>query len=321
MRATLHPILVSVVGVMTLIGFCLPAGAQSVRIDGGVVSRNTFGFYWETRLEPPTPGLGDAFSTRTSDGPGAIHRIMIDRARRVYFGYDVVVEPLPEANTYRVTFQQLVATPEFAQRFPEIASGWTRLPAPAFPKAQTIRSGNVLALNLLANSATGQKIVDYVTVQEPTLRFDGFRIIPVREFAFAPGPPRDFRVDDGELRIESPRLTVNGTLDDSSVRREDTVAGAVVWLYVGNRGRYYLSLLPRPELGFRKAGEVRGSSLSFTIGNDTFTLSAAGRIAPGQAAFNLYVLHDPAWRPTYANANLSAFNMGAADRAESLIRK
>jgi hypothetical protein len=320
MNAIPRAVLAASVGLAAVLGLCVPAGAQSVRIDGGVVSRNTFGFYWETRLEPPTPGLGDAFSTMTTDGPGAIHRIMVDRARRVYFGYDVVVEPLPEANTYRVTFQQLGATPELAKRFPETATGWTRLPAPAFPAAQTIRSGDVLALNLLTNGATGQKIVDYVTVQEPTWRFDGFRKIPDREFAFAPGPPRDFRAEDAELRIGAPRLTVNGKLDESSVKREDTVAGAIVWLYVGNRGRYYLSLMPHPELRFRKAGEVRGSSLSFTVGTDTFMLSAAGRIAPGQAAFNLYVLHDPAWRPTYANANLSAFNMGTADRAQ-LIRK
>ena len=55
---------------------------------------------------------------------------------------------------------------------------------------------------------------------------------------------------------------------------------AVVWLYVGNRGRYYLSLLPHPKLGFRKAGEVRGSSLSFTIGSDTLTLSSASPDRP-----------------------------------------
>jgi hypothetical protein len=322
MKAIQRAVFVASVGLMTWLALCVPAGAQSVRIDGGVVSRSTFGFYWETRLEPPVPGLGNDFSTSTTDGPGAIHRIMVDRARRVYFGYDVVVEPLPEANTYRVAFQQLVTTPELAKRLPkDTATGWAQLPAPAFPAAQTIRGGDVLALNLLTNGATGQKIVDYVTVQEPTGKFDGFQKIPAREFAFAPGSPRDFRADDAELRIVSPRLTVNGKLDESSVRRYDTVAGAVVWLYVGNRGRYYLSLMPHPELGFRKVGEVRGSSLSFTIGADTFTLSSAGRIAPGQAPFNLYVLHDPAWRPTYANANLSAFNMGAADRADSLIRK
>jgi hypothetical protein len=321
MRAIQHAGLVAVVGVV-MIGLSVPAGAQSVRIDGGVVSRSTFGFYWETRLEPPVPGLGDGFSTWTIDGPGAVHRIMVDRNRRVVFGYDVVVEPLPEANTYRVAFQQVVTTPEVLKRFPaEAGAGWTQLPTPVFPAAQSIHGGDVLALNLLTNGATGQKIVDYVTVQEPARKFDGFQKIPEREFAFAPGAPRDFRADDAELRIVSPRLSVNGKLDQSSVRRYDAVSGAVVWIYVGNRGRYYLSLMPHPELGFRKIGEVRGSSLSFTVGNDTFTLSSASGIAPGQAPFNLYVLHDPSWRPTYPNANLSAFNMGSADRAESLIRK
>ena len=174
----------------------VPADAQSLRIDGGVVSRNTFGFYWETRLEPPEPGLGDDFSTKTTDGPGAgaIHRIMVDRARRVYFGYDVVVEPLPEGNTYRVTLSAARDDTRDREAIPGgHATGWTQLPAPAFPAAQTIRGGDVLALTLLTHGATGQKIVDYVTVQEPAKEFDGFQRIPDREFAFAPGPPRDFR--------------------------------------------------------------------------------------------------------------------------------
>jgi hypothetical protein len=66
---------------------------------------------------------------------------------------------------------------------------------------------------------------------------------------------------------------------------------------------------------------VRGSSLTFNVGSERFTINAAGRIAPGQAAFNLYVLHDPTWRPTYPSANLDAYILGAADRAEYLVRR
>jgi len=314
-------------GLVAVIGLCLPVFAQSSRIGGGAVSRSTFGFYWETRLEPPTPGLADSFGTVTTDGPEIINRIMLDRSRRMYFGYDVLVEVLPATNTYRVTFQQLVMTPELAQRIRlDNPSGWTLLPAPGFPAPQTIRGGDVLALNLLTNNATGQKIVDYVTVQEPAHKWvtrDSFQDIriPDREFRFATGSPRDFRADDAELRILEPRLSINGKLDESTIERHGDAAGAVVWFYVGKRGRYIISLTPHAELGFRKAGEVRGTSLGFTIGNDTFTLSSGSRIAPGQAPFNLYVLHDPAWRPNYPNANLSAFIMGGADRAEWLVRK
>jgi hypothetical protein len=309
---------------ITIAGFGRTLPAQSSRIDGGTVSQSKFGFYWETRLEPPTPPLADSISTAIAHEPGVIHRLLLDRARRVYVGYDAIVEPLSEPNTYRVTFRRLVMTPELAKQvLGESLSTWSQLPTPGWnpntPK--TVKGGEVLQLNLLVNTATSQRVVDYVTLQEPSQQFRGFQRIPERKFTYAPGPSRDFRADDAELTIESPRLSINGKLDESSARRYDEVSGSVVWIATGKRGRYILSLIPHPKLGFRKAGEVRGSSLSFVMGSDTFTLNTGGRIAPGQASFSLYVLHDPEWRPTYPDADLSAFFMGAADRPETLLRK
>lgn len=303
------------------ISLSAPGLAQSVRIDGGVVSRTTLGFYWETRLEPPKPELTDVFGTATNDASGLIHRVLWDRSHRIYVGYDVLVESLQETNTYRITFQALAMTPELAKRSFVDSSGWTQLPMPGFPAPKTVTMGQVLVLNLLTNNTTGQKIVDYVTIQEPSGGFRGFEHVPTREFSFATGSPRDFRTEDAELRIREPRLSVNGKIDESTVNGRGDAAGAIVWFYASKRGRYLLSLTPRTELGFKKAGEIRGTSLTFSVGQDTFTLSSGVRIAPGQSAFNLYVLHDPAWRPTHPNANLSAFTMGAADRAELLIRK
>jgi hypothetical protein len=325
-------------GLVVCIGFvaalvtCLPAVAQSSRIDGGFVTleaRTTerFGFYWETRLDPSTPPLADTFSTGTANSDGVVHRVLFDRSRRMYVGYDVVVTRLSEANTFRVTFKELTMTPELSRQFLGSApSDWTPLRTPGWglPAPAEIRGGDVLELTLLRNDATSQRVVDYVTVQEPGPNPNaGFRLqgqIPEREFSFAPGAPRDFRAGDVELTIRAPRLSINGKLDESSTRHFNEVSGSVVWFYTSNRGRYILSLVPRPELGFRRAGEVRGTSLSFVVGKDTFSLSTGARIAPGQAAFNLYVRHDPDWRATYPNADFSAFIMGAADRAESLVR-
>ena len=70
------------------------------------------------------------------------------------------------------------------------------------------------------------------------------------------------------------------------------------------RGREHLRRfdgLPRPELGFVKAGEVRGDRISFTIGKDAVSLESPGAIAPEDAAYTLYVLHDSSWEPTVAN--------------------
>jgi len=315
--------LMGAVCLLAAAGLVQPLLGQSTRIDGGAVSQAQFGFYWETHLEPGTPPMSDSFKTQTTDEPGVIHRILLDRSGRVYAGYDVIVTALPERNAYRVRFQGLTMTPETAGFMGGRSSEWTQLPRSGWgnPAAQEIHGGDVLRLSLFRNPSTGQSVVDYVTVQEPSRKFVGFNQTPERKFTFEPGPSRDFKTDDIALTIQAPRLSINGKLDESSTRRFDEVSGGVVWLYIGKHGRYILSLVPRPELGFRRAGEVRGSSLTFVMGNETFTLNTGGRIAPGQAPFNLYVLHDPDWKPTYPMADLSAFNMGAADRPESLIRK
>jgi hypothetical protein len=105
------------------------------------------------------------------------------------------------------------------------------------------------------------------------------------------------------------------------MRSSGEITGSAVWIYIPNRGRYILSLAPHPELGFRKAGEVRGTSLSFTLGADTILLNSARTVAPGDSPFNLYVLAESGWRPNYANTDVGSFLMGAADRAELLVQR
>jgi hypothetical protein len=317
-----------IVAVLLLLCFEFPVWAQSTRIDSGTVSHDKFGFYWETRLMPGTPPLAD-ISFRTIEEQGIIHRVLLDKTRHVYVGYDVIVEPQAEANSYRITIRPLdISSPVVKQvvlGFDNVP--WTQMPTPGWggpTNPQNIKGGDVLQLELLSNRATRQLVIDYVTVQEPARRaIVGFGEPPPtdRKFAFAPGVARDFKADDVEMTIQSPRLSINGKLDESTARRFDNVSGSVVWFATANRGRYLLSLLPHSDVGFQKAGEVRGSSLTFTVGKDTFTLNTGGRIAPGQGAYTLYVLHDPDFRLTYPNADNSVFVMGADDRPETLIRK
>jgi hypothetical protein len=295
--------------------------SPSIRIDGGVVQREKFGFHWETRISPASPPVGEGFSTTTTDAMGVIHRIMLDRSGRTYFGYDVLVDVLPEANTYKVTFKPLVMTSSLAGGWSmDRWSEWIPLSAPRFPPPQNVRVGEILELTLLTNSGTGQRIVDYISVQDsqqqPTFRSFA---IEERDFSYATGTPRDITAGDVELRIRSPRVSINGKLDPSSTTRLDEAAGTFVWIYIQGHGRFIMSLLSHP--GFSKTGEIRGTSLTFKDGSDTYSINAASRIAPGQSAFNLYVLHQPEWRPTYPFADLSAFNMGAEDRLEPLLGK
>lgn len=311
---------------------CFPAFAQTTRLDHGVVSQSKkFGFYWESRLEPSTPPLdfGSVFGVATSNAqePETILRVEADRSQRIFFGYKARVEVLAEPNTYSITFGQIDRQTALGLLFPreKEADGWTQIATPGWGLGTLgIHGGDVITMDLLKNPATGQKVVDYITVQEPprgTVITFGNVNSPAREFAFVTGAPRDFRQDDGELRIRAGRVSINGRLEASTATSNAEVSGAVVWFYLPQHGRFLLSLTAHPDLGFRKAGEVRGSKLSFTAGSDVFSLVSSGAIAPTQSAFNLYVLHDPTWKPDYPFADPSGFIMGAADRAEFLIRK
>src|SRR4030095_13655491 len=101
-------------------------------------------------------------------------------------------EELQEPNTYRVTFSQIKLTPALAKamflagdssNWKPLVTGWDS------PAVRTMRKGDVVAMALLTNSTTGQKVVDYVTVQEPKQQAEGFDALnsPASEFALAKG--------------------------------------------------------------------------------------------------------------------------------------
>jgi hypothetical protein len=286
--------------------------AESSRIMGGSAGGNKYQFFYETFLDPAIPELG-RLGGGTIGGEGTIHRFMSDRRQHVYFGYDVTIEELAQPNTYRLAFSQLTAD-SVRDVLGDDASMWTQLPAPNWggPAVRIVRAGEVLALDLLTNSATGQRIVDYVSVKGPA--FD-----PAWRFVYETGSPQDFRADDAALELLTPYITVNGQLGAVTSSTGIVAYGSTVWFYLPMYGRFILSLMPHPEFGFIKAGEVRGSTLSFKSGDDTFSLVCPSRIAPGQRPFNLYVLHEAGWRPVDGDASVWAG--GAADNPDVLIAK
>ena len=116
------------------------------------------------------------------------------------------------------------------------------------------------------------------------------------------------------MQIRQPRVTLNGAAQ-STAARTPNANGSLVWFYLPGRGRYVLSLAPRPELDFKKAGELRGGSIKFTLGEDTITLECSNEIASGHAPYVLYVLRDAVWEPT-AQAQKGQFAIGSVDAGE-----
>jgi hypothetical protein len=306
-----------------------PALAQTTRVDGGVVSTEAYSFYWETHLTPPVPPLAEGFGTTSYLGDdGVIHRVLLDRGARILFGYEVRVDA--EQQQVRLTFAPLSISPERRQSLlGSDSASWTQIPNPTLVVADRsviaerrtmgVGRGQVIELRLLATSS-GQTLTDYVTIQPRWRQPRGFvQVDQEPAFHFSPGPIRDFTLDEAQLQVLRPQVSVNGQPAYTAETVNATARGTVVWIYVPKRGRYALSLLPRAALGFRLAGEVRGNTLRFTVRDETISMFAADQIAPGPGAYRLYVRHDPGWVPTYRHANTDAFILDGADRAEYLV--
>jgi hypothetical protein len=297
------------------ISLCSSAFAQSRRLQSGSAGAGNFQFFHDTYLDPAVPEIASIGGGTITDGAEAVvHRFMLDASRRVYFGYDASIDVLPEPDTYRVTFSQLTMSSQSARKIlGDDASSWSALPTPdwAGPAVRTVRAGEVLVLDLLTNSTTGQKIIDYVTVQSPSAQ-PPTSLGPGRaDFVYETGTPRDLQPEDVWLDLRTPRVTINGNLVPSAILGD--VSGPAPWFYVPMHGRFILSVTPHHQ--FRKAGEIRGSTLTFTLGDDTFGVVSEGRIAPGSGPFNLYVLHEPDWRPPH-NDTSKAFGVAAPDRID-----
>jgi hypothetical protein len=286
---------------------CLPAFAQNGRIMAGSAKAGAVGFSFETRLEPPSPRVEGLGLGGVVNGSPAAHRFTADSIHHVYFGYDIAIEPASQANLFTVTIRPLSVAREQLAPLTN-PSAWTVLPLPGYPAAKTVSQGDTIALDLLENHSTGQKIVDYIVIQNQTHLSTAIQ-----------GTARDFSVEDAELRVAQPKVTVNGRPVETEEDFRPAVTGAVVWFSLPNRGYYVLSIAPHPSLGFVKAGEIRADSLTFTVGGDTITLDCNGPIAPGFAPYNLYVRQSPTW---LRNPNGQAFfELGAAARAEAAFSR
>ena len=219
---------------------------------------------------------------------------MLDKANHTYLGYELVIEPEP-ANTYLATFGRLGTTPlDIAASYESANASWTMLELPAIPDPRLIDAGHTVTIDLFVDPATGEKLVDELSLKV---------LHPIAGSTHRPptvsGLARDFSVADAEFEILQPRVALNGSRQiaggPASLR---DLRAALVWFYFPEHGRYVLSLLPRADLGFKKAGEIRGGLLTFTLDGDSVRLECMRPIASGGAAFHLYVLHDDDWEPT-----------------------
>jgi hypothetical protein len=282
------------------------------------------------RTDPPTgsasPNLSTSYHGRSSPGKSYFTRTVMDNLNHEYLGYEILlVEQQP--GTYLATFGKLPVSSLEASASAAGNDQWSIRPV-ALPEPRVVHDGDVIAIELMADATTGDKLIEDLTIQPYSQRASagspllgrGAGLPVERTIPTVAGTPRDFSSADAEMRLSQLRVTLNGTIQSNAGRATPNATGSLVWLYIPGRGRYILSLVPRPELDFEKAGEVRGGRLTFTLDGDAIAVECFAEIATGHAPYNLYVLRDSKWEPT-AQAQKRQLEVGSVAAEELAMLK
>jgi hypothetical protein len=288
-----------------------PSAGVLIMSGNGTLSSGA-AFEFKTMVESSTK-LSNSYPGGLKIDGNTVHRFLCDLSTRSYFGYDLVVESGNATTGYKVFFQPLsmIDIVKVMGR-PASAAPLSPMPLPKYPAPQLVNEGDTIALDLMVSPDGQQKLVDYITVSshqsaEPAA-------------AITTAVPRDFTLDDGPLTPDFSRSTVwiNGQ-KFAGAGAFSRKSGATFWFAFPGNGRYILSLAPRD--GFQKAGTIRDNVITFQDGGQQYEVRLAGPIAGAGNAWNLYLLHDAAYKQKGPQPNMTDVVYGGIDRLESLLPK
>ena len=271
-----------------------PSGS---RLSTGNASTNGVSVNYQTYLEPGSPAIqrqGGGVLTENN----IIKRHLCNFDNHTYFGYDLTMEALADGR-FSLRFAPLTITPEkMAEIFRQVPN-WSPLPLPGGEATLVVKAGDTVALDLFTNPATGQKVTEYLVVKGSD-----------RHEVRVEGQARDFGAEDAIIALSDPRVTIDGKATSSG---GGGISGSAVWTDLPGHGRFVFSLVPRPEIGMQRMGEVRGTSLAWRYGGHDYRISNSKPVTFVSRAYHLYVFAIP--------KTVTQFALFAGPRPDDPIRQ
>jgi len=269
-----------------------PAGAQESLVvalpQGGFVSLVNRSEWIDLKQAIRVRQLPGPLSAQAlSDTDQTIHRILRDREGRFVFGYDLWIFADRGTKQFKIAIRPLDARLEQSLRpggSPPVE------PVSTFPKStepQTVTDGSEFSVDLLVNPNAGVKFIDLVKVS-----FDRSALgddSPARR-------ARDFSAEVVAMEMKDYSLFVNDELLVSGKSKTGS-SGALLWLYLPQRGRFILSLVPRADYPFEKVGTVSGNRIEFSNRGEHFEWLSSAPVVREEGTWNLWVLSDPKYVP------------------------
>jgi hypothetical protein len=273
----------------------LPVSAASADTETVTLS-NGVQVSIQTTLGKPTGTTTVEVEMERASGD-SFFRIFRDQNHLAVFAYELEVARAG-AEGFRLTTKP--AGTEFARKFPDSDGG---KPVPTFSadKDYTVNSGE--PVNILAYELEGQGLSVMDTIQ-----------IGLR--------PDAQDSSSGQLRFSGLTVSVNGI--PVNAVPGGTVAGRYAMFYIPGRGGFFFASESVPGRSFMKAGYINGNKMQFTVDNLSYDCVARLPIATQSASQELWVYHDPNYRPggnwtlrdpesDSANAASAEFFAAAAD--------
>jgi hypothetical protein len=221
------------------------------------------------------------------DANQTIHRILRDRDGGFVFGYDLWISADQVTKQFKIAIRPLDSRLETSLRPAGSAAPESPSTFPKSTEAQTLSDGSEFSVDILINQNTGVKMVDIVKVSFDRSSLGGDGLVP---------RARDFSADAVAMEMKDYSLFVNDELITTGKSKTGS-SGALLWLYVPQRGRLIFSLVPRPDYAFEKVGTVSGNKIEFSIRADHFEWVSSAPILREEGTWNLWVLTDPKYVP------------------------
>jgi hypothetical protein len=199
--------------------------------------------------------------------------------------YELLINPVESGARFEVKIQPVTLTAAQAKKWGidlkrvEI-NFFKNYAAPIF-----VASGDTLAIDVLINTQTGVKLVDYYRISNKPL-------IEERNPITLASSARQLKAEDIELSVFKYELRLNG---ETVYKSGGGFRGRFVWMDIPKVGRFLFSLAQAEAEaeGFLPSAFVSEHQIVFTHAGNRYELVADEPIVPGSGVFYLWMLHDP----------------------------
>jgi hypothetical protein len=255
--------------------------------------------------------LSNIFSS-SGTNENIVHRVMIDKKNKMYVGYDLEITPTPDVKQFDVLIKPLSLNKDMSEAINKLgdSNNLSLRAIPKYPNKITVQDGDTIALDVLENPQTKEKISDLIKVTRDKQKAGNY--FPADNEKRL----RAFTINDVQMSLVGFEAYVN---DEKVKFGGGGMSGSIIWIYFPNKGRFILSPTAQSNAGFQKIGVIDGKTITFSHEGANYRFVSNNPVLGAGGKWNLWVMFDPDYKPASDLSPETPFSFGAANKVEYLF--